>query len=240
MPNVLIPTSHGQMLAWLALPILPTPRPGVVVLHDIFGMNQDHRHQANWLAQAGLLALSIDLYSRGGPLRCMRAVVRDLIADSGPDSDDIEVSRNWLQAHPRCNGRVGVVGLCMGGGFALLLARGNSFSPVAGISDDKLPPEVDNFLQTDCPVVGNYNGQAKWEQGLADQLEDALQCALVPHNVKASPEAGHGFRDRHHRFFLKLLRLKCPGYDEPEMLDARRRILAFFHTHLGDRAPAHP
>ncbi|HKN21040.1 MAG TPA: dienelactone hydrolase family protein [Terracidiphilus sp.] len=65
MPNVLVPTPRGQMPAWLAVPPNPGPGAGVVVIHDIFGMTQDHRNQANWLAEAGFLALSIDLYYRG-------------------------------------------------------------------------------------------------------------------------------------------------------------------------------
>ena len=64
MPNVLIPTPRGQMPAWLAVPASTVPVPGVVVLHDVFGMSQDHRNQANWLAEAGFLAVSPDLTTR--------------------------------------------------------------------------------------------------------------------------------------------------------------------------------
>ena len=55
MPNVLITTPRGQMPAWLAVPSSENPAPGVVVLHDVFGMSQDHRNQANWLSEAGFL-----------------------------------------------------------------------------------------------------------------------------------------------------------------------------------------
>jgi len=41
------------MPAWLAVPSNSGPVPGVVILHDIFGMTQDHRNQAKWLAEAG-------------------------------------------------------------------------------------------------------------------------------------------------------------------------------------------
>jgi carboxymethylenebutenolidase len=233
MPDVLIPTPRGQMPAYLAVPSNPGSVPGVVVLHDIGGMSADHRNQANWLAEAGFLALSIDLYYKGGLLLCLRQVIRDLIARSGPAFDDVEASRAWLLAQPSSNGKVGVIGFCMGGGFALLLVSGHGFSAVSINYGGKLPPDVDDFLKTACPVVGSYGGQAKWEQGVADKLKEALDRALVPNDVKEYPEAGHSFMNNHKLFFLKLLRWTGIGYNEAANQDARRRIAAFFHTHLG-------
>lgn len=233
MPNVLIPTTRGQMPAWLAVPATSKPAPGAVVLHDVGGMSPDHRNQANWLAEAGFLALAVNLYHRGGLLLCLRSVIRDLIARKGSAFDDVEASRSWLAAHPGCTGRVGVIGFCMGGGFALLLASGHGFSAASVNYGGKLPPDVDDFLKGACPVVGSYGGLAKWEQGVADQLEKALERALVAHDVKEYPNAGHSFMNDHHLFWLKLLRFAGIGYDDAATLDARRRIAAFFHVHLG-------
>jgi len=233
MPNALIPTPRGQMPAWLAVPSTPGPVPGVVVLHDVGGMSLDHRNQANWLAEAGFLALSIDLYYCGGMLRCLRAIARDLMARSGPTFDDVEASRSWLVGQPNCNGRIGVVGFCMGGGFALLLVSGRGFSAASINYGGKLPKDVDDFLKTACPVVGSYGGKSRWEQGVADDLEQALQRALVPHDVKEYPEAGHSFMNKNEHFWFRLLRFTGIAYDELATQDARRRIAAFFHTHLG-------
>ena len=177
MPDVLIPTPRGQMPAYLAVPSNPGSVPGVVVLHDIGGMSADHRNQANWLAEAGFLALSIDLYYKGGLLLCLRQVIRDLIARKGPAFDDVEASRAWLLAQPSSNGKVGVIGFCMGGGFALLLVSGHGFSAASINYGGKLPPDVDDFLKTACPVVGSYGGRAKWEQGVADELQRNLGSA---------------------------------------------------------------
>ena len=94
MPDVLIPTPRGQMPAWLALPSSPGPGPGVVVLHDVGGMSLDHRNQANWLAEAGFLAVALDLYYQGGLLLCIRQVIRDLMARCGPAFDDVEAARS--------------------------------------------------------------------------------------------------------------------------------------------------
>ena len=120
----------------------------------------------------------------------------------------------------------------MGGGFVLLLVSGHGFSAASVNYGGKLPPDFDAFLKTACPVVGSYGGLAKWEQGVADQLQIALERALIPHDVKEYPDAGHSFMNQHGTFVLKLLRYRAIGYNEQATLDARRRIAAFFHKHL--------
>ena len=238
MPNVLISTQRGKMPTWSAVPASAASVPGVVVLHDVLGMSQDHRNQANWLAEAGFLAVSPDLYYQGGRLICIRQVIRDLTARTGPAFDDVEATRSWLLAQPGCNGRIGVVGFCLGGGFALLLASGHGFSAASVNYGGPLPKDVEDFLNTACPVVGSYGGLATWEKGVADQLAKALDRALVPHDVMEYPEAGHSFMNNHRGYkILKVLRFRAVGYNEPAAMDARRRIVAFFHLHLENSRP---
>jgi carboxymethylenebutenolidase len=232
MPNVLIPTQRGEMPAYLAAPPSSGRVPGVVVLHDVRGMSQDHRNQADWLAEAGFLAVALDLYHRGGIVLCLRAVIRDLIARSGAAFDDIEAARAWVSAQSGCNGRVGVIGFCMGGGFALMLVSGHGFSAASINYGGKLPDDIESFLTTACPVVGSYGANDRWNQGVADQLQRSLARALVAHDVKEYPDAGHSFMNNHQNFVFKLLRFSGIAYNEPATLDARRRIAAFFQTHL--------
>jgi len=232
MTTVRIPTPHGPMPSWLATPTSAGPAPGVVVIHDVFGMCQDHRRQADWLAEAGFMSLAIDLYFHGGQLLCIRSVMRDLTSRTGPAFDAIEAARAWLAAQPGCNGQIGVVGFCMGGGFALLLISGRGFSAASVNYGGPLPKDFGDFLQTACPVVGSYGGLAKWEQGVADELQRALERALIPHDVKEYPAAGHGFMNHQGSFIVKLLRFAGVGFNEAAAVDTRRRIAAFFHAHL--------
>ncbi len=233
MPNVLIRTQRGHMPCYLAAPPNLEPVPGVVVLHDVGGMSQDHRNQADWLAESGFLTLAVDLYYLGGLLRCIRSVIRDLTARSGPTYQDVEACRSWLTVQPGCTGKVGVIGFCMGGGFALLLVSGHGFSAASINYGGKLPPDVDDFLKTACPIVGSYGAKSHWEKGVALRLEQALQRALVAHDVKEYPDAGHSFMNNKEQFWFKMLRFTGIGYNDAAASDARRRISTFFHTHLG-------
>ena len=112
--------------AYLATPVptadRPGPWPGVVVVHDAFGLGDDMREQADWLAAAGYVAAIPDLYGGRGAIRCIKGAIAQLSAQRGPMFDQLDAARQWLAAQPDCTGRVGVIGYCMGGGFALLLA----------------------------------------------------------------------------------------------------------------------
>lgn len=74
----------GEMPAYLATPPATGRVPGVVVIHDAGGMTQDSHNQADWLAEAGFLAVALNLYYRGGLAFCLRTIFHDLIVRSGP------------------------------------------------------------------------------------------------------------------------------------------------------------
>src|SRR4051794_11681347 len=94
MPGITLP---GELKAHLAVPpVAEPPWPGVVVLHEVFGLNDDIRQQADRLAVAGYLALAPDLYSPGGARRCLVATFRALAAGTGKAFDDIETARRLL------------------------------------------------------------------------------------------------------------------------------------------------
>ena len=229
MPDIQLP---GQLEAHLAVPAVGDgPWPGVVVLHESLGLNADIRQQAGRLAAAGYLALAPDLYTRGGYWRCMRATFRSLSAGHGQPFDDIDAARRWLGERDDCTGRVGVIGFCMGGGFALLTAaRGFDASAV---NYAHLPKDLDGALSGACPVAASYGGRDRTLRGAAAKLESALERAGVEHDVEEYPDAGHSFLNRHDFGPAgALLRVAGIGYHGPSAEDAWRRILRFFDSHL--------
>jgi carboxymethylenebutenolidase len=232
MGEVRFHSDDAEVPAYVAEPSGDGPWPGVVVLHDVFGMTDDVRHQADWLAGAGFLSIAPDLFFRSSMPMCIWSVFKDLRAQRGRTFDDADAARRWLEADPRCTGKVGVVGFCMTGGFALLLARGHGFA-VSSDNYGNLPANLDEVVVGACPVVASYGARDKSLRGAAARLEEALEKAGVPHDVKEYPDAGHGFMNRHANALWRVMeRTGTLGYAPAPAEDARQRIVEFFTEHL--------
>ena len=71
MPNTVIESPTGELPVYVATPTGPGPFPGVVVVHDAFGLGNEIRAQADWLADAGYLAIAPDLFRGRSQFACM-------------------------------------------------------------------------------------------------------------------------------------------------------------------------
>jgi carboxymethylenebutenolidase len=232
MISVTVPTPQGDMQAYVATPSGEGPWPGVVVVHDALGMSRDVRNQADWLAGAGYLAVVPDLYRGGRKLTCFMRFIRDASQPLG----DIDATRDWLAGRADCTGTVGVIGYCMGGGFALMLAPGHNFA-AASVNYGVVPKDAERALAGACPVVGSYGERDFGLRGAAAKLSGALAANGIPHDVKEYPGATHGFLNDHDPADIPalakpLLKLTGMRYHDPSAQDARRRILEFFVAHL--------
>ena len=234
MPTTTVPgaASAPELTAHLAVPATGAgPWPGVVVLHEVFGLTDDVRQQADRLAAAGYLALAPDLYSAGGALRCLRSTFGALTSGQGAAYGDIEAARIALAGRPDCTGKVGVLGFCLGGGFALMTAA-KGFDAAAP-NYGPLPRDPAQALRGACPVVASYGRRDLGLRGAAAALESALTDAGVTHDVVEYADAGHSFLNRHNAGPLSVLeRVAGFRYHQPSAEDAWGRILRFFAVHL--------
>ena len=239
---VSIPTAEGELPAYVAAPPTPGPWPGVVVISDVMGMTPDLRRQADWLAGNGYLAVGPDLFHWGSRLTCLRSMIRETIDRKGHTFRDIDAARRWLIGRDDCTGRVGVIGFCMGGGFALMLALGADYgSSSVNYGTALRRYQTREALGGACPVVGSFGSRDHITRRSAARLERGLTSLGIDHDIRVYPRVGHGFMNDHgsgrsHAFLTVIARVSGTAYDEAATMDARRRIVTFFDRHLKERA----
>jgi carboxymethylenebutenolidase len=216
--------------------------PGVVVLHDVWGISEHYRHIARRLASEGFVALSVDLYRKLGgvtiqdPGRWMRNLSdADMLAT-------IESAAQYLHVHPAVGARgVAVIGFCMGGMYALLAGasirglaavapfygilshqHGLLYDP-AGLDPRKKPREpFDAALDVTCPVLGFFGAEDPYVP-LADIQELERRLTRPAQEVRVYDGAGHAFMND-----------TRPEMYRPEAAaDAWARLVAFLHEHCG-------
>ncbi len=227
---------HGgsqPLKAYLAVPDGEGPWPGVVMIHEIFGLDGVIRTHADRLSGAGHLVAAVDLFSTGGPRRCLVSTIRSMGQGRGRPFADIAAARAWLLASPQCTGTVGVIGFCLGGGFALMTA-GSGFD-VAAAHYGRLPRDPDGTLSGACPIVASFGGRDRTLPGAAARLEAVLDRLGVVHDVTEYPSAGHAFLTPPEKFprpLRPLFRVAGFGADPIAAADAWRRTEAFFAEHL--------
>jgi len=179
------------------------PWPGVLLLHELFGLNDQVRADARDLAAHGYLTMAPDLFSADGAARfCMRMFFKpEGLLNQGAAEPVAEVNRllDVLKALPDCNGRLGMIGMCLTGGFALHMARRDDLAApvvfhhsfgVMGAGIDAA--EAD---QIRGPVLGHFGRDDKviCPKSRADALAGLLGDRLQQNWYDG---AGHGLRSR--------------------------------------------
>lgn len=237
MATIGIQVGDGSLTTYIATPTSAGPWPGVVVIHDALGMSADLRRQADWLASEGYLAAAPDLFGGTHLFGCLFTVMRDFQRGHGPIFDRVEAARQWLIQHESSTGKVGVIGFCFGGSFALTLAPTGDYN-VASVNYGSLTRAIEEKLPQACPIVGSYGALDRGNKGEAARLEQILSDAGIAHDIKEYPDADHAFMNDHRGVKMPVVieiisRVFGGGeYHAEANQDARRRITAFFKEHL--------
>jgi len=172
----------------LELPAGDGRHPGVVILHEWWGVNEQIRFTAKRYADEGLCALVVDLYHGTLAKDAAEAGVLMKGLDWGKAVEDIGAAVATLKAHPRCTGKVAVTGYCMGGALTFAAAvnvRGLACTvPFYG-----LPGDVD-WSKVDAPIQAHFASDDDWATVAgAQQIKDAVTVPMELHVY----EAKHAF-----------------------------------------------
>lgn len=213
--------------AYAVLP--PGAGRGVVVLHEIYGRAPDMERVADRFAAAGYAAVLPDLFA-SGRLACIRRSLAAVATGRGPSLDEIRAAHAWLcrEAHLR-ERSVGVIGFCLGGGFAL--AVGHGFGAVS-TNYGRIPPR--EVLRGSPPVIGCYGGRDRIFARAGERLASVMDDLGVPREVHTFPTAGHSFLTDGRRPLIDALSrpLLHISFDAEVAEEGWRKILAFFERHL--------
>jgi carboxymethylenebutenolidase len=232
-------TDGGSLAAELFLPRSAgrvSPHPGVLVLHESFGLNDDIRRIATRFADEGYAALVPNLFSHGSRIVCLSRVMTDMVRGAiDREIADILAARTALADRADVDAdRIAVAGFCLGGGFALIAATKPGFRAAAVNYGDV--PKDRAKLDGVCPVVASFGGRDRmFGRNMAERLEAHLSALGAPHDIQTYPNAGHSFFSQYHGWQDWLARLPSPmavGPDTSASADGWQRMLTFFDEHV--------
>lgn len=223
--ELVVRSGRAELKAFLARPAAAGTHPGVVVIHEIFGLTDHIRDVARRLASEGYAALALDLFSEGKAL----CILKTFAAMAGGTTDHfgtrhLKSGLDFLARQPFVDPqRLGAIGFCMGGNFAIALAyedkRVKVIAPFYGLT----PRRIKDFNGF-CPVAASFPEQ-DFTAKQAPKLEAALAAAGVPHDVKTYPGAKHSYMNER----------SAKSYHREAAKDSWKRTLTFFARYL--RAP---
>jgi carboxymethylenebutenolidase len=227
--TITIDAPDGPIDALLSVPEGQGPWPGLVVIHDAIGYQPDNERISRRIAGAGYIAITPNLFARGGRARCVTRVFRELLTKRGRALDDILAARSHLLAMPQASGAVGIAGFCMGGQFALVMSP-KGFGASAPFYGTPLPRKLSETLDGACPIVASFGRRDPLGIGAPARLRKVVDEKGIPADIKVYPDAGHSFANQLPR--QPLLRITGFGYNEAAEEDAWSRVFAFFGQHL--------
>jgi carboxymethylenebutenolidase len=217
--------NRKPMAAFLARPGGAGPWPGVLVIHEAFGLNDNIRDVTRRFARAGYVGLAIDLFSGANRAMCLARAFGGIFVKPLQSGTlrELQAAVKTLAAQPDVDaGRMGAIGFCMGGSYALQLACVDGDVRAASTFYGMNPRPMEAFRRA-CPIVGSYP-QHDFTASGGRKLDATLLDFKIEHDIKVYPNTRHSFFNEHGAM-----------YDAAAAEDAWTRTLAFFAEHLQPR-----
>jgi carboxymethylenebutenolidase len=233
--HVALPSGRA-MAAVAAAPEGLGLHPGVLVIHEVFGDQPEMREVCEEFARRGYVAVMPNLYSTGGPrfICVARTMLEVASGKPGRATEAIAAAHTWLASREDVDGgRIGMIGFCMGGSFALAyIGREQSGVSVAAINYGEVPRQTD-ALRSACPIVASYGRRDLVTRGHAARLRNHLERLGIEHDVKLYDAAGHSFMTPGHHPVGRLIFLPMRiAYESAAAADAWQRVYSFFDDRL--------
>lgn len=237
---------HDDLRAWRAEPE-GTPRAGIILIHEIWGLVGHIRDVADRFAAEGYLVLAPDVLSVAGTTPDVGEELQAVMADPDQSRRDAAQPRlrealaplnspefaattiaslrtavDALEAELGQNAKIAVVGFCFGGTYSFQLAAADS-RVQAAVPFYGRAPEVSDIPKISCPVLAIYG---QHDPALIDNLpavREAMRSAGVDFTDQVYPDAAHAFFNDQNPI----------RYRADDAADAWRRALNFLQEHVG-------
>ena len=190
------PVYFEKVRGYMARPVLPGPHPAVVLIHEWWGLNDDIRTKARAFADAGYVALAVDLY--GGRNTTDRKRARELASSVRADMDgafaNLKAAFDLLRADAEVDAdRMASVGWCFGGGWSYQVARNNLGARASVIYYGAFNP-ADDLSQMRASILGHF---AERDRSIAldnvREFQVKLKSLSGEHAIYIYPNTLHGF-----------------------------------------------
>lgn len=223
------PAPRGQDIqieggrAYLSLPPgAKPPMPGVVVIHEWWGLNEHIRHWTDRLAEDGYAAVAVDLYGGKVATTPDEAMAAMKAVDSGAALKALRAAHRFLETDPRVAApRTASIGWCFGGAWSLQLAIHEPALDAAVVYYGRLVTDPAELKAIQAPLLGVFGNR---DEGIppkvVDEFDRALHEAGVPHSILRY-DADHAFANPSGK-----------RYDGKAAEDAWKHVRSFLATHL--------
>ena len=229
---------NGDIIGgYMARPLGPGPYPGVIVIHEVFGLVEHTEELVRKFAANGYVSIAPNLYYREGPGNLEEVVAAVREKGGVPDSQlvgDLEGAVNALRSVTAHNGKVGCIGHCSGGRQTLLFACNTKNLAAAVdcyggrvVTDELTPAQpkavIDMMADLSCPLLGLFGeSDTNPSPEHVARLEEELKKHNKEYEFKSyPPDTGHGFFADYR-----------PSYRQESAADGWQRIFNFFGRHL--------